>query len=250
MTRSTPPRPPETAIGAGNSAFPSTVWDVLSRLGRTGGDANDINALAERYWRPVYKFIRVLWRKPVEDAKDLTQEFFATVFDEEFLKSVDRGKGNFRAFLKTALRNFLSDSHRASKTQKRGGGQVVFSLDPGPEEESIDPAVPEGDSEQAFDQMWAAEILRRALERLEEAYRIGGKAVRFEVFKRYCLEEGEPRSYKEVAAELGLADHDVRNHLVAARQDLRGFCSQLIQETVPNPGDIEEEMTLLFGRRP
>ena len=31
--------------------------------------------LIASYWKPVYKYVRVTWHLPVEDAKDLTQEF-------------------------------------------------------------------------------------------------------------------------------------------------------------------------------
>ena len=57
----------DTSIGRGAGAFPSTRW---SRI--VGGEAAepDWNALAQRYWRPVYGYLRRRWRQSNEDAKD------------------------------------------------------------------------------------------------------------------------------------------------------------------------------------
>ena len=40
----------------------------LSLAGRGPAGNADLNALAERYWRPIYRFIRVVWKKSPEDA--------------------------------------------------------------------------------------------------------------------------------------------------------------------------------------
>ena len=63
------------------------------------------------------------------EAEDLTQEFFARLLGPHFLADVDRRKGKFRSFLLAALKHFLSDQRDRDRAQKRGGGQIVLSLD-------------------------------------------------------------------------------------------------------------------------
>lgn len=237
----------ETSLGGLNSRFPTTVWDVLGP--RTGpARAEDLNALAARYWRPVYRFVRSVWRKPVEDAKDLTQEFFTTIFTPEFLGAADRRRGNFRQFLLASLRNFLANANRADRAEKRGGGRVILSLDGGADEEPLEPADP-ADPEAAFTSAWAAEILRQAVAGMEREYGAEGRGERFEVFRRYCLDEAEPGpSYADLARDHGVTAREIDYWLLAARRDLRARCVRLVRETVADAGEVEEEMARLFGR--
>lgn len=45
--------------------------------------------LAQTYWMPVYKYLRIRWRKPREDAEDLTQEFFAKAMGKGYFERYD-----------------------------------------------------------------------------------------------------------------------------------------------------------------
>ena len=63
------------------------------------------------------------------DAQDLTQEFFARLLEKDYLKAAAQEKGRFRTFLIVALKRFLANEWDRARAQKRGGGQVVLSLD-------------------------------------------------------------------------------------------------------------------------
>ena len=47
----------------------------------------------------------------------------------DLLAAADRQRGRFRAFLLTALKNFLANEHRRATAGKRGGPQPPLSLD-------------------------------------------------------------------------------------------------------------------------
>ncbi len=74
--------------------------------------------LVELYWRPIYSVIRHAYSKSHDDAKDLTQEFFATVMlDRELVKRYAPERGSFRALLRTALTYFMRDVARGLARQ-------------------------------------------------------------------------------------------------------------------------------------
>src|SRR3990167_1797868 len=98
----------DTSVGGGRAEFPSTVWDDLRRA----GDPDAFNELVKAYWRPVYHYVRFARKKPHEDAKDLTQEFFATIFAPAFIARSDPERGSFRSFVLSSLRNFLANEER------------------------------------------------------------------------------------------------------------------------------------------
>ena len=62
------------------------------------------------------------------DAQDMTQEFFSRLLANRGLATVDPAKGRFRSFLLVSLKNVLANEWNRARTQKRGGGATLFSL--------------------------------------------------------------------------------------------------------------------------
>src|SRR6185295_2368926 len=91
----------------------------------------------------------------VEDAQDLTQEFFTRLLQRDFLKNVAREKGRFRSFLLATLKNFLATEWRRADTAKRGGGRVFVSWEEVQAEERLacEPVV-EAAPEEIFEREW------------------------------------------------------------------------------------------------
>src|SRR5687768_13477436 len=114
-----------TDIGLGGTAFPSTRWSQLIGSKSSSPDyRKGLERILLEYWKPVYVFVRRAWGKSNEDAKDLTQSFFAEIIEKDLLAKYAPHRGRFRTFLKAALKNFLADEHRTAGRQKRGGGRV------------------------------------------------------------------------------------------------------------------------------
>jgi RNA polymerase sigma-70 factor (ECF subfamily) len=84
-------------------------------------------ALCQGYWQPVYIFIRRQGYDR-EQARDLTQGFFALVIEKNYLLAADRERGKFRSFLLTAVKHFLANTWDRANALKRGGGSVTISL--------------------------------------------------------------------------------------------------------------------------
>ena len=235
----------ETSLGQGQSQFPSTVWDVLDK----GADA-ELNSLANRYWRPVYRFVRSVWKQPIEDAKDLTQEFFLhAILEGSLLDRFEPERGSFRAFVKTAVRNFLLDADKAAGRIKRGGAARTVPLEM--EDFDLSEIVPDAHAlppEQLYDAAWRNSVLARALDVARRRLEGEGKGLYFEVFRRYDLEGGEPApGYREIGEALGLTVDTVKNYLTRARTEFRDAVLETVCDTVDSEQDLAGELEALFG---
>ena len=110
--------------------FSTTHWSVVlaARQGGTPGTAAALEKLCRTYWPPLYAYIRREGHDATE-AQDLTQDFFARLLTRDYLQRLHHQDGKFRSFLLAYLKNFLSEQRRKAGAQKRGGDQVIISLD-------------------------------------------------------------------------------------------------------------------------
>src|SRR4051812_30864101 len=110
--------------------FATTHWSLVLAAGPGGTPASQqaLATLCEAYWYPLSAFVRRSGHQP-EDARDLTQAFFARLLEKHYLRAADPERGRFRSFLLAAFKHFLSKERDRANAQKRGGGQHVLSLD-------------------------------------------------------------------------------------------------------------------------
>jgi RNA polymerase sigma-70 factor (ECF subfamily) len=229
----------DTAIRAGQSQFPPTAWSLLSRL----KDPRDpqvrayLDRMIQSYWRPVYKFIRVGWKRSNEDAKDLAQAFFVHLLEGDLLARAQADRGNFRKLLLAALRNFLSNDLRAKQAVKRGGGRLVLSLDQWDDSEGDhEPADPQS----SLESEWGRELLGRSIERL----RSRARPEVWTAFQRFHLDDVPVR---EVAREMNATEARVGHYLQDARSLLRRLVTDEIREYVGDESEVARELDALFG---
>ncbi|MGY8770829.1 MAG: RNA polymerase sigma factor, partial [Pirellulales bacterium] len=109
--------------------FPTTAWNLLDSINQSAETSPESkNRFITGYWKPVFAYFRA---KGVshEQAEDYTQEFFARLFEKEWLKTFNLSRGRFRTFLLTIVQRFLSDnsSNRMPKQKKFESGFVPIS---------------------------------------------------------------------------------------------------------------------------
>jgi RNA polymerase sigma factor (sigma-70 family) len=228
----------DTEFREGHSQFPATAWSLLGRL-RDPMDPRVqeyLNRMIAAYWRPVYKFVRISWRKSNEDAKDLTQAFFAHVLDSGLMARADPERGNFRKLLVASLRNFLANEARSGEALKRGGGLQIVSLSDSAEEGA---SAGDGDPQVEFEAQWARDLLERALKKLSER-------VKFEVYASFRKFHLEDQAVRSIAAELKSTEAQVGHWLQEARTALRRIVTDEIREYVAEDDEIARELDLLF----
>src|SRR5262244_4644331 len=111
---------------AGRATFPTTSWTLIIEAagGAEPESRKALVLLCENYWYPLYAYVR---RRgyPVDQAQDLTQEFFIRVLEGRYLDRADPEKGRFRSFILTSLKFFVADEGDRQRAQKRGGGAVL-----------------------------------------------------------------------------------------------------------------------------
>jgi RNA polymerase sigma factor (sigma-70 family) len=228
--------------------FPPTRRSAVALVGSDdpAERARSFDILVRAYWKPVYKHLRVRWRKDAAAAQDLTQGFFARAFERRYLADYDAGKALFRTYLKTCLDRFVMEAGRAEARQKRGGGMQRLSLDFDVAEEELD-RLGSGAPEQCFDREWKRDLLASALAGLEERCAQGGKERYFAVFSRHALASDEKPSYRELAGELGLSVSDVTNYLSWSRRAFREILLARLRDITASVEEYESEARALLG---
>jgi RNA polymerase sigma factor (sigma-70 family) len=223
----------DTAIGGPHDRFPSTQASLLDAAA-AGLPGEALERIIALYWKPVYRFIRLKFRKNNEDAKDLTQSFFAAALQRDFIGRFDPAKASFRTYLRMAVERFAANQHAAANRQKRGGG-VEFE----PVEEQ---AATTESPEQVFEREWQRQLFALALDELRAHCRECGKQLQLRIFETYDLADGERPSYAELAVRHGIPETSVTNHLAWARRILRTFVTERIRGTTSGPRELHEEM--------
>jgi RNA polymerase sigma-70 factor (ECF subfamily) len=218
----------ETSLGgAAGGEFLPTAWTQI----RQARDADTAEArlawdqLIAVYWKPVYFHIR---RKghSVEDAKDLTQGFFASLVERGSLGSVDRSKGKFRTFVRTSLDYFLSDEYDRRSAAKR---RVPFDAARSGAQFS---------AEGSFEHDWAMTVLDRAFLALKEEAPREARVVE-------AQHAGE-KTLAELAKELGTTEANVKVLAHRGRKRLKELIMRELRATVGQAGDEREELAELF----
>ncbi|MBI2930656.1 MAG: sigma-70 family RNA polymerase sigma factor [Planctomycetes bacterium] len=231
----------ETSIG-GDVRFQPTLWSTILRARDGESDASRaaLGRLIERYWKPLYFFIR---RRgyDVEQAKDLSQAFFEHTLERDFLRNVAPEKGRFRTWLLKAMTHFLSDERERSRATKRGGGRVA-SLDVDLAERQLAASVEPPD--RAFLRSWATEVLERTLERLRDEWIRQGREEEYSILVRHL--SGSSETYAGTGERLGIPLHDVKNKLHGMRVRLRELLREEVAPSLEDPAEADAELADLF----
>lgn len=234
--------------------FPATRPSVVRDLGSVDPErrAAAYEALARSYWRPVYLYVRLRWRRSVEDAQDLTQEFFTRAFERDYLARYDPAKARFRTFVRTCLDGFLANEEKAASRLKRGGGLTItgvdfarFDADLAAHARSDEP-----DPERWFHREWVRGLFADAVARLRLHCDQAGHGPAFTLFMRYDVDEpdgGMRPTYAALARETGLSATDVTNQLAWARRAFRDIVLRELRTVCASDEEFRAEARDLLG---
>jgi RNA polymerase sigma-70 factor (ECF subfamily) len=231
-----------------NQWFTTTHWSVVVAGGDGGSPraAAALEDLCRTYWYPLYAYVRRRGH-PVEEAQDLTQEFFARLIEKRWIADADRSKGRFRTFLLTALNHFLANEWRRSQAAKRGGAFAVISLDDTAEGRYAKEAASDLTPEKIYERRWALSLFELALIRLRDQYESAGKAHHFDCLKPFLSIQASDGEYDRVAMEVDMSTGAVAAAVHRLRQHYRTLVRDAVAQTVKSPAELEEEMRWLLN---
>jgi len=227
--------------------FATTQWSlVVGAAAREQPDAEEALALlCRRYWYPLYSYVR---RRvaDVNEAQDLTQEFFARLLEKDTLAHASPERGRFRAFLITSMRNFLANEWDRTHAQKRGAGSRHLSLDfdSGESRLHFEPA-DERSPERIYEREWALLLLELVLQRLAAENAAAGKQRQFEILQP-TLAGSRTASYEQIAKDLGTTEEAARQAAHRLRKRYRELLREEIRRTIAEPGEVDNEIRSLF----
>jgi len=240
-----------SAIGGspyhGPVAFTTTHWSVvLEAQGPTHAAQAALGKLCSTYWRPIYGFVRRQGVGP-EEAKDLTQGFFALLLERRDLNTVRQEKGRLRSYLLTSLKHFMTNERNRAMAIKRGQGQHLIPLEDLRERERVGFERAETlPADQIYERRWALSVLDQVLARLRDEYQAGGNIQLFDRLQKSLTDEPDRPSPADTAREFGMTEGAVRQASYRLRQRYRQLLREEIAHTVTLPGDIEDELRHLI----
>ena len=246
----------QTDMGGIREAFLTTHWSLIEGIKKKQDkDRLLIGLLLERYWKPVYCYLR---RKGYgnEEAKDLTQGFFhEVVLNRHLVDRADSSKGRFRSFLLHALDQFLISQKRKETAKKHIPKEKLVPLD------ITDlPLLPQdiikGSPEDCFIYAWKSILVDRTLSEVQAECKDRGLEVHWNVFRNRVVQpliEGKrPPSYKDISSLYGIENEStVSNMLVTVKRRFKTILKRQLHTTVFSEDDVNselQEMLNLFGK--
>jgi RNA polymerase sigma factor (sigma-70 family) len=234
---------------ASNARFPTTHWSRVVRAGDPSALAarEALTELCASYWYPVYAFIRRQGHEP-DQAQDLTQAFFVHLLEKGTLAAADPSRGRFRSFVRIACAHFLADQRDRGRARKRGGDQIVLSIDVRDAEGRYlrEPAH-NLTAERLFERAWVLAVLQHVFERLGQEYEKAGQAALFEQLKDVLTAGSRSIPYATSAARLEMTEGAVQVAVHRLRSRYRAILLDEIAATLDDPAGVEDEVQELFA---
>ena len=242
---------PDTDIGGPLHRFPVTNQSAI--IGARSDDQvvrrRAFETILASYWKPAYKYIRLKWQSDNEDAKDLTQGFFANALEKNYFATYDAAKASFQTFLRTCLDGFVANERKAGRRLKRGGDVNHYQLDfVSAEDELVSHAASADLSpEDYFHREWVRWMFTLAVEALRQRCTESGRSIHFQLFERYDLADDVNVSYASLAKEFKLEPATVNNYLAAVRRDFRRIVIEKLREITATEEEFRTEARSLLG---
>ena len=221
--------------------FRTTQWTVVLQA-QAQESQLALDQLCQRYWYPLYAFVR---RKGhgAEEAKDLTQEFFAQFLEKHWLKSVNQERGKFRTFLMMAMKRFLANQRNHQRRLKRGGNKPPLSLDAiEAEERFAAEALLHEDPSLLYDRGWALTLIKQCLAQLEKEQ----EPQKFQVLRSALVAGTADFDCAQAAETLGMSEGATRVAVHRLRKRYREIFRYEIAQTLSDPADFDKEINHLI----
>jgi RNA polymerase sigma-70 factor (ECF subfamily) len=236
-----------TDMGGLRESFLTTHWSLIEDVKEhRDKDQSLISLLLQRYWKPVYCYLR---RKGYgnEESKDLTQGYFhEVVLNRRLVERADPAKGSFRSLLLHALRQYVIDEQRRQSAQRQIPKEKLVSLDVAGLPE-LPEATHQLSPEESFNYAWKADLLERVLSEVKESYVKRGMETHWRLFYdrvvQPLLQDDQPPSLKELCSRHNVANEARASHMLdTVKRRLHSVLAKHVRQTVSSREDVEDEL--------
>jgi DNA-directed RNA polymerase specialized sigma24 family protein len=240
-----------TEMGGAVEVFLTTHWTLIHQIkSDEDKDRALINLMLERYWKPVYCYLR---RKGYdnESAKDLTQGFLhEVVLNRELIHKADRSRGRFRSLLLTALNRYLVNIKESEMARTRIPPDKLVSL------EVVDPPelqmITESNPDDFYHYVWLSALLEQVLYTVKTGCEQDGLEIHWQVFEdrvvRPILQGFASPSLSEVCQKYGIQDEKkTSNMIVTVKRRFHTALKEYVRSTVASDNHIQAELSDIFN---
>jgi RNA polymerase sigma-70 factor (ECF subfamily) len=237
----------QTDMGGTADAFLTTRWSLIEGIKKHQDPKQAlIGMLLERYWKPVYCYLRRTGYAN-EKAKDLTQGFFhEVVISRHLIERADPSKGRFRTFLLHALKQYVIDKSRRESTRANIPPDKFVTL-----EVAHLPVLPQTVSkwspEACFHYAWKSAILDQTLAQVKKDCTRAGQDIHWRLFQDHLvnptLENREPPTLKELSKRYKIAsEKTASNMIITVKRRFQRVLREYLRSTVNSDAEAEEEL--------
>ncbi len=237
----------QTSMGGTGKAFLTTHWSLIGDIkSDEEGNRSLIDLLIQRYWKPVYFYLR---RKGYdnEHAKDLTQGFFhEVVLNRNLVQIADPTKGRFRSLLLSALERYLIDQMDKEGARKRIPREKLVSLDR-VDHWDLPSVVSESSPTDSYNYGWVSALLDQILSQVQAKCREQGMDAHWNVFNdrvvRPLVEDAASPCLTEVCEKYGVENKKkASNMIITVKRCFQATLKECIRNTVASEREIDEEL--------
>lgn len=244
MSQQTGSHHPGGSSSPSGRQFQPTRWSLVVEARSADPERSEaaLSELCQRYWYPLYGYVRRLGKSP-EVAEDMTQGCFLEILKRGTFARADEEKGKLRSFLLKALKDYLGHERERQNALKRGGNATMISLDLEWAEGVLgqELADPSADPERQFERRWAMTVVNSVMARLQEEHRERGKEKLFQLAAPFLVQTSE-QNHKEVALQLGVTEGAIKVAVHRMRKRFRTLFRQEIEDTLMEGEDIDAEV--------
>ena len=225
--------------------FANTRWSIVMQQagGLAGEGRSALGELAQRFWYPVYAYVRRCGHAP-EISGDITRGFVRHLTDKFDAHWQHPPAGHFRRFLLGELNAFLAGDWRTLAT----GADTGYPAPPSDlEDRNLRDNAGAASPEAAYQRSFALEVLARALQKLRaEAHQAGHREM-FEALQPHLSQDPVPGEYEAIAQRLRIRPMALALALKRLRQRLRDLAARELADTVASPDDLAAEQAALLA---
>jgi len=232
--------------------FPLTRWSVVEAA--RSPDAHErqraLDTLIGAYWKPIYKYVRLHWRKNAEQAADLTQDFFVKLLEKHLLERFDPARARLRTYLRLCADGLVMNADKSAQRLKRGGPLPPLSLDFETAEGELRqlPLAATDGPEELFAREFARSLFTRGVERVRAHCTQQNKLLHFRIFELYDIDgAAKDLTYDDVGRRFGVKPTDVTNYLAFARREFRQCVLEELRKMTATDDEFRREALELLG---